>query len=124
MENISESRDMKFTVHMDYIEGEPYVEIVDKEPLSQFVYDEYPISIIYSYPCTVVLRDNTLTKAVYVSATSMMPNNDGTYCRWNGFVSIRQKAYDDFKFIEDVFDDDKLLDVIRWHYTKIPPESI
>ena len=121
MESIRRQGTTSFTIHMDYVEGERYIEVRDAVPTPLFVYDEYPIQIIFSGPCSVVLRDNSIRKAAYVEAVSLATNNDGTHCKWEGFVEIKQDDTDDFHFIENVFDNKKILNVLRWHYTKIPP---
>lgn len=117
MESIRRQGVTSFTIHMDYIEGERYTEVHDAIPTPLFVYNECPIQIIFSGPCSVVLRDNSIRKAAYVKAVSLATNNNGT----EGFVEIKQDDTDDFHFIENVFDNKNILNVLRWHYTKIPP---
>ena len=102
-------------LNYDFVEGCAWNEVQEAVPQLQLTYSEYPIAIFFSVPCKVKTEDRTTT-ACLVQAVAQQLNNDGTHCKWHGWVEMPQDA-DSWSFIQNIFND-KCLEVKRWHFLK------
>lgn len=93
----------------------PYVECSERLPIPSFEYSTYPNRIFVSHPCIVVTKgeydgEYRCTFAVYVLATSVAPNNDGSHTHWEGFAETGM----DGEPLHGILSN--FIDVLRWHY--------
>ena len=106
----------RITIRIDFVDGVSWTECGDDLPLCCREYSSFPISVSTSIPVKAVVDDNRIIDAVYVCAVSGMPNNDGSRCRWEGWIEKTGEA-DDFSCVEGIFEG-KTINVLRWHYPK------
>jgi len=106
----------KITIHMDYINGMPWIECGDDLPMCEREYSTFPVSVFVSIPCNAVAENNRIIEAVYVRAVSAVPNNDGSRTKWEGWCEKTGEA-DDYSCVENVLQGNTI-NVIRWHYPK------
>ena len=106
----------KITIHMDYIDGMPWIECSDDLPLCDQEYSMFPTSVFTSMTCKGVTADGRFIQAVYVFAVSDAPNNDGSRTIWEGWAEKTGEA-DDFSCVENVLQNNPI-NVLRWHYPK------
>lgn len=106
----------QFTLRIDFVDGMTWTEACDNLPICNMEYSTYPLSVFVSIPCKVVTEDKRIVYAVYVIATSVAHNNDGTHTKWDGWAEKTGEA-DDYSCVENVLNG-KTIKVIRWHYYK------
>lgn len=106
----------KITIHMDYIDGMPWIECGEDLPLCNQEYSTFPTSVFTSMPCKAMTEDGRFIQAVYVYAISDIHNNDGSLTRWEGWAE-KTGDEDDYSCVENVLKDNPIK-VLRWHYPK------
>ena len=106
----------KKTIHMDYIDGLPWIESVEDLPICNQEYSTFPTSVFTSMPCKAMTVDGRFIQAVYVYGVSNAISNDGSRCIWHGWAEKTGDA-DDYTCVDKVLLDESI-NVLRWHYNK------
>lgn len=106
----------RMTIRIDYVDEVSWTECGDDLPICSREYSLYTISVSTSMPCKVIATDGRCCHAVYVVAESVVPCNDGSHTRWEGWAEMTGDA-DDYSCVEKVLHGETL-GVLRWHYPK------
>lgn len=98
----------------DWLCGYAWIGVEEYLPNCINEYSTFPFLIFISDPCLVIKESGIPAKAIYVSATSVQEQNDGSRVQRKGWVEIPSRSHN-WKFVERIFHNETIA-VTRWHY--------